>query len=185
MIAGSNPSPIVLLSGGLDSAVLAALLLESAQAPRAIFVDYGQRSAARERAAAVALSAYYGMSISEVGCSGLRIPVEGEINGRNAFLVLVAVMAEQPSSGAIAIGIHGGSEYPDCSPEFVNHLQTVLDLQNGGALQLLAPFVHMTKQEVSDLGQNLKIPRHLTYSCDRGSEPCSECPSCRAVLAIK
>ena len=163
----------VLLSGGIDSATVAALLLATGHVVDALFVDYGQPAKAAEQAASHAIARHYRLPWRATACEPAP---SGSPLGRNDLLVAVAQRAVGGRS--VAIGIHAGSAYSDCSPEWRTAWQALLDLQHGGAVQLLGPLVQMNKPEVYALARDLAVPIALTYSCDAEAGPCATCPSC-------
>ena len=74
----------VLLSGGIDSAVVLALLASSGREVSAIWIDYGQPAAAAEREASKVIASSYGVAWSELAVAGLVPPVAGEFPGRES-----------------------------------------------------------------------------------------------------
>lgn len=170
---------VVLLSGGLDSAACAHFLLQKF-AVRAIHLAYGQPAEIQERAAAFAITKHYGIPLSLVRLGGCRPKASGEILGRNAFLLFAALTEISSSQGAIAIGIHSGSPYFDCSHRFVESIQSLVDGYCDGRTRILAPFVDWTKDTIWDYCLANDVPIDLTYSCEEGlGQPCGECHSCR------
>ena len=175
----------VLLSGGVDSTTLLALCAQQNPAGiGALFVDYGQAASTHEREAAGAASAFYDVELREV-----RVDIgpvcDGEIQGRNALLVHLALASVGPHAGTIFLGIHAGTAYRDCSPAFVQTMQLSLDAHRNGALQLAAPFVEWSKAEVYAFARDLKVPFEITYSCEAGTEPpCRRCRSCKDRRAL-
>ena len=108
---------------------------------------------------------------------------EGEILGRNAMLVSVALMAvEAPAT--IVIGVHSGTHYWDCSREFLARMQAVLNGYSAGAIQLLAPFAALEKPAIHALAQEHGFDSDLTYSCERAGGPCGECLSCKDRIGL-
>jgi 7-cyano-7-deazaguanine synthase len=81
-------------------------------------------------------------------------------------------------TGVIGIGIHAGTEYPDCSPAFVDAMQRLLDVYSGGEVQLDAPFLSWSKPEIWEYARRLGVPLDATYSCEFGPRPCGQCLSC-------
>jgi len=168
---------LVLLSGGIDSATAAHLLVSRGEAVDLIHFQYGQAAAAAELTASQSVASSLNLIAEVVTLNGRKFG-KGEIRGRNALLVDVATVMWPEPSGVIVLGIHGGTPYADCTPAFVQRLQAVLDLETDGALRLLAPFVEWTKVEVWRQAQALGVPIELTHSCEAASVPCGECSSC-------
>ncbi len=170
----------MLLSGGLDSAACIAFYQTQAFAPTAIFFDYGQTALAQERKAARKVARHFGIGLREIGLRGLREKSVGEVRGRNAVFMLTALMEHPIEHGIIALGIHSGPPYYDCTPAFLSGLQVLFDGYTNGRIKAAAPFLRMTKEEVWRYGQNAGLPMAITYSCERGGrKPCGKCASCR------
>ena len=177
---------LVLASGGVDSSTLLWLLAEQDLSPSALFVNYGQAAAEAESAAVARVCSAVGAPLRNVQYSGMSFG-SGEIRGRNAYLLHTALIEFPASSGVVALGIHAGTGYADCSPEFVDVMQRSYDFHTGGAINIAAPFLHWTKQQVYALAGQLEIPLEQTYSCESASRPCRTCRSCldRDVLAVR
>jgi 7-cyano-7-deazaguanine synthase len=169
---------LILLSGGLDSATALAAASRDGASPGALFVVYGQAADLDELRAAAAIADHYSVSLDILKVAGLRFS-EGEIRGRNAFLIHSALLAAPPGPTTIIIGIHGGTDYVDCSPEFVELMQRSLAFHTGGEVTLAAPFLDFSKGDIHVLTRKLDVPVELTYSCERGGDPCGECLSCK------
>jgi 7-cyano-7-deazaguanine synthase len=177
-LAGGRDRAIVLLSGGVDSLACAHFLRNSMEVS-CVHIDYGQVAAAAERRAAIAGAKYLELNLrvldlSEIGCFGA-----GEIYGRNAFLVTACLVGSGVPSGVIAMGIHSGTPYFDCSPAFCAQMDRLVSENTDGRFRLLAPFLHWTKSEIFDYFKQARLPMAVTYSCEAGTEPvCGECSSC-------
>lgn len=168
----------VFLSGGVDSAAALALAVERWQNVEAVFVDYGQPSAAREREASASIARHYETRWRSISLEGA--PVEaGEIPGRNAALVHLGLLGWSPAAGVLVLGIHSGTGYRDCEPDFVETMQRSLDFHTEGAVVLAAPFISFSKGDLYDYAIGAAVPLHLTYSCEAALEPCLACSSCR------
>jgi len=178
---GSTPSKsaLVLLSGGVDSSVCLAFLQAQGLEINALFVDYGQSSAKEERAASLAVGDFYKVPIKVLEVSGFRRWGVGYITGRNAFLLHTALMAAEFSTGIIALGIHAGTSYVDCSEYFVRQLQASFDIYTDGRVRIHAPFLNWNKKEIWEYGRSVGVPFERTYSCETGGKsPCGQCTSC-------
>jgi 7-cyano-7-deazaguanine synthase len=197
---------MILLSGGLDSTVLAAHALTiSADPVETLSVHYGQRHA-REITAAAAVASHYGIAHDVADLSALRgllagsaltggAPVpEGHysapsmavtvVPNRNMIMLAVAVgAAAGRGHRQVAYAVHAGDHpiYPDCRPEFVAaaNLASLLGTAGYGDVEIAAPFVHMSKADIAALGARLGAPMHLSWSCYQGGEQhCGRCGTC-------
>ncbi len=200
---------IVLLSGGLDSAVTLWLAKSKGFEVHALSFDYGQRhSRELESARALALEAKVAahqivtLKLDQWGGSSLTdasMEVEdGDIHrqdipvtyvpARNmVFLSVAASYAETIEARDIFIGVSqvDYSGYVDCREEFIRAMElainkgTVMGAEKNLPLKIHTPFQYKTKTEEIILGQSLKVPFELTWSCYRGGEkPCGTCDSC-------
>ena len=181
----TRPPATILLSGGIDSATCLAYYLGERFKVDALFVDYGQFGAPREVRAARLIARHFRVPLTILKVTGMRKKGPGLIVGRNAFLLLTAALEFGIRAGLIAIGIHSGTNYRDCSPVFVRKMQAVIDVCTGGKVQISAPFLKWGKGDVWTYAKTKKVPLALTYSCERGlAQPCGSCDSCRDVEAL-
>jgi 7-cyano-7-deazaguanine synthase len=163
---------LVLLSGGIDSSACLQFYCEIGRAPAALFVDYGQAAARLEATAAQSVAAYYSVPLLSLKWSGYQAKHAGLIPGRNSFLISAAVMERPLSVSIIAIGVHSGTDYPDCTQSFLDAMQSVLSVSENHS--------SWTKHDIIDYCRLRNVPLELTYSCERGTEPpCGRCLSCR------
>lgn len=175
----------VLLSGGIDSAVCLAFYRELGHRASAIHVDYGQSARNQERRATEAIAEHYQIPLKMIAVTGSKNQDSQEIIGRNAFLISLALLECGTSSQIIALGIHAGTDYADCSPRFVTQMEMLVGFQTDGQVQVGAPFVAWTKKQVWDFGKLKRVPISLCYSCERSDvEPCGQCLSCRDVRRL-
>lgn len=179
---------LVLLSGGLDSTVLAAHLLDADYDVHALGIHYGQRHA-RELVHARLVAKHLGVPFTYVSLPGLAALMPSALtNGqgtkvvpnRNAVLVNVAVaQAVALGIGTVALGVNANDaeDFYDCRVPFLDLLARVAEANSVG---LLWPFAYMTKAEVAALGRALEAPIDLTRSCyENGNDPCGTCDACR------
>ncbi|ABL80613.1 7-cyano-7-deazaguanine synthase [Nocardioides sp. XL1] len=164
----------VLLSGGVDSALVLAML--SNRSPVSVWVDYGQPVADVERQASRAIANHFGSPWMEVVIKGLAPPASGEFLGRNDLLVAAALSVA--GGGFVAIGTHAGTGYADCSLAWAGSWQALLDAQHGGTAGLLAPLSNLDKAQVYELAVANGVPIELTHSCETTAAPCGSCSSC-------
>ncbi|SFR79967.1 7-cyano-7-deazaguanine synthase QueC [Anaeromicropila populeti] len=112
-------------------------------------------------------------------------PVTTYVPFRNGlFLSAAACIALSKDCSYIYYGAHrddaAGNAYPDCSSSFHDAMSTAIYEGSGKALQLIAPFVGMTKADVVQIGLSLHVPYELTWSCYEGNEKaCGKCGTCR------
>lgn len=177
-LRGLNPEVLILFSGGIDSTACLHFYLRLGRIPFGLFVDYGQRAAAREWQAVCDVARFYNVPTTRLQWQGTDKGA-GLILGRNAFLITAALMEKPTSVSVIATGIHSDTEYADCSPEFVTKMQIVLDTYEKAHVQLAAPFLDWTKADIVQYCLMEQVPVDLTYSCERGSESCGDCLSCK------
>lgn len=170
---------VVLLSGGLDSAACVAFYQKLDYDVEGLFCDYGQPAATEEYKAAQRVADYFDISLHTVEVDNLSIPNSGEISGRNALLVMIALSYFGYGIYKIALGIHAGTSYADCSIGFVDATNRMLDCYASGMICLEAPFVEWQKGAIAEYVKGKGIPYQITYSCERGvNPPCGCCGSC-------
>jgi 7-cyano-7-deazaguanine synthase len=171
---------IVLLSGGIDSSCCVAFYRQTGHEVTGVFVDYGQPVRDKEEHSAKAIASHFSIPLHVIRLSGPHNDFKGEIAGRNAFLTFTALLHFPHLAGVIALGIHEGSTYYDCSEHFVGHLNALLAGYCNGQVVLGAPFLTWSKQAVYDFCLKSRIPVELTWSCEVGPLfPCGRCLSCQ------
>lgn len=195
---------IVVLSGGMDSAVLLAHLREADSRVAALSINYGQRHQ-RELLHAKALAAHYGVRWQLADLSALQPLLAGSsqtsthiavphghytddsmkqtvVPNRNMLLLSVAgAWAISMKAESIAYGAHAGDHaiYPDCRPEFVESCAATLALADWHRVTIERPFVTWTKADICKRGAALNVPFDLTYSCYEGTpDHCGQCGTC-------
>lgn len=170
----------VLLSGGIDSTACIAFYLRKNFSVCCLFIDYGQAAAQREFLSAKAIAKHYHVSLARLTWSGLHRKNAGLVFGRNAFLLISALMEMPRYSGIIAIGAHSGTNYYDCTSTFFHKMQSIFDSYTKGMIQIGVPFLKWTKHDIMKFCRSYKVPISLTYSCELGlDQPCGQCLSCR------
>ncbi len=179
----------VLASGGLDSTACLNYYLVEGYDVRAIWIDYGQPAALAEEISVEQVTDHYQVPLQKVRVSGINWPELGnelfEYQGRNLTLVSLALNSAAVEPGLIALGIHQGTSFADCSIAFNEQLNGLLILLSDGRLRLDCPFLRWSKQNVIEYAILNAVPIDLTYSCERGLlPPCKECTKCRDIQAI-
>ena len=144
-----------------------------------LFVDYGQAAAEREQAAVTSLTGDLGIEVQRLEFGGAGPFGFGELVGRNAFLVFAALFASRARSSVIALGLHAGTPYYDCSPAFVELMNRAVAEHTDSNVQVVAPFIAWTKRDVYDYFLKSGLDVTKTYSCEKGMYPsCGSCASC-------
>lgn len=161
---------LVLLSGGIDSAACVNYYLSRGRDVSSLFVDYGQPSRGQESEAAVAVARHYSIGLHRLVVSGCVVP-QGYIRARNAMLLTMALMNFGHRPGIISLGVHAGTPYADCSPEFVQGMQQIYDLYEHGCVRIDAPFIEWTKLDIWTYAKAQNVPLHLTHSNNLDSLP--------------
>jgi 7-cyano-7-deazaguanine synthase len=177
----------ILLSGGIDS--MACLHFFQALKPSPKFISalhfsFGQRSEKRELNAAKKVAKALSCDLKVVEIRGIE-PQDGMAIGRNAAFIFTALLKLGSPKLTLAMGIHAGTPYPDCSEKFVKEAQGIADIYTGGSTQIRCPFVSWTKKDIWEYCKTFALPTNICYSCQRGSSsPCGKCHSCldRAAL---
>ncbi len=200
---------VILLSGGLDSATLVAMVRAQGYSCYTMSFDYGQRHLAELNAASrvardlgVIEHKVVGLNLGGMGGSALtdntidlpEEPSEGipvtYVPARNTvFLSLALGWAEVLNARDIFIGVNAldYSGYPDCRPEFVESFERMANLATkagveGQGFRIQAPLQNMSKADIVKAGVGLGVDYALTVSCyqaDEGGSACGKCDSCR------
>ncbi|EKX48831.1 hypothetical protein GUITHDRAFT_105455 [Guillardia theta CCMP2712] len=187
---------LVLLSGGVESVTLMPLLSarmgskvsETHLVP--LFVDYAQRGAEMERRASKRVCDRLGLELLELDASrvgqGMRLRQKQRLHvpvpHRNLFalsLALAMANVEGAKKMHIAIQKEDTDWYPSASRDFLAASKSMVQLLEP-QIELLTPFLDMTKQQVLELGVEVGVDYSGTYSCIRGGERhCGTCKQCR------
>lgn len=177
---------LVLLSGGIDSFACAHFLLNNNHRVKALFIDFGQGAAVSEWEAAENVATYLEISVQRVKISNDTSFREGEIIGRNLMLTAIGLTFTSSDTSGIALGIHYGTSYFDCSSSFSKRLNTIIQDCSNGSTSLLTPFISWSKQDILEYSNNHHMPLEFTYSCEKqNTNPCGKCLSCLDRMALK
>ncbi len=201
---------MVLLSGGMDSATCLALASKEAPPVHALSFLYGQRHARELSSATALARHFRvaehhlvrlplaGLLSSSLTSADARLPSGGPRRGRvpstyvparNTILLSIALgYAESHHLGTIYFGANAidYSGYPDCRPEFLRAFQRLARLgtragsERRSAPHVRAPLLTLSKTGIVRLGERLRVPWELSWSCYAGGRrPCGTCDSCR------
>jgi 7-cyano-7-deazaguanine synthase len=201
----STQRAVVLLSGGMDSCVCAALAARDFDAA-ALHISYGQRTEEREWKAFLGICDRLGIrerlvvrneALRAIGGSALTdstiaVPESHAIGHgvpvtyvpfRNAHFLSVAVSwAEVLGAEKIYIGAveQDSSGYPDCRPAYYQAFNGVIRAgTKEGNIEVVTPLIALRKHQIVRLGLELGAPFDLTWSCySREDRACGVCDSC-------
>ena len=207
--AADAPLAVVLLSGGLDSMVCAALAQEQGFRVLALTIDYNQRHRVELEAAKVIAArlqvdrhVILPLDLRQFGGSALTaaidVPKDGltddipitYVPARNlVFLSLALAWAEAAGANALFIGVNAldYSGYPDCRPEFIHGFEGLARVatkvgSQGGTVTVHAPLQHLKKSEIAQEAARLGLDAGESWSCYDplpDGRACGECDSCR------
>jgi len=202
-----NRTSIILVSGGMDSCVTAAVAACESTELAFLHISYGQRTEARERKAFNDIADHYRVEkrldisiehLAKMGGSSLTdaniavtdadltstvIPTS-YVPFRNANMLAIATSwAEVLGATAIYIGAvaEDSSGYPDCRPEFYAAFQQTIDAgtKPDTHIEIRTPIIELSKADIVKRGIELHAPLHLTWSCYRSEDlACGTCDSC-------
>ena len=104
------------------------------------------------------------------------------VPGRNVVFTAIALsFAEAEGAEKIIVGwdLEEAATFPDNSPEFLEAFNRLLEIGSLDEVEIEAPLIHMNKEEIVKLGNEIKAPMDLSYSCYIGEEKhCGTCESC-------
>jgi 7-cyano-7-deazaguanine synthase len=206
-----RPKAIVLISGGMDSLVTAAIASRSYEVC-GLHLNYRHRTEERELKAFKDICRHYGVRrtlvadvsyLARIGGSALtdrsirvprRKPGPGKsvpatyVPFRNTHLIAIAVSwAEVIGAKRIFIGAveEDGSGYPDCREAYYRAYGRLISLgtRPGSGIRIVTPLIHLKKSEIVQKGASLGAPFGLSWSCySNNSTACGVCESCRLRL---
>lgn len=200
---------VVLVSGGMDSAVTLAIARERGFSCYALSVAYGQRHVSELAAAARAARAHaaiehkvVNVDLRSIGGSALTadaiaVPEQGGrgipvtyVPARNTIMLSIALgWAEVLGANDIFCGVNAVdySGYPDCRPEFIAAFERLANLATragteGALLRVNAPLIQRSKADIVREGLRLGVDFAATVSCyqaDSDGRACGKCDACR------
>lgn len=203
----TKSTSIILVSGGMDSCVTAAIAASENDEMALLHISYGQITEERERKAFNDIADHYGiekrlevsieylakiggssltdasMKVTEANLESKEIPTS-YVPFRNANMLAIATSwAEVIGATSIYIGAvaEDSSGYPDCRPEFYAAFQQTMNTgtKPDTNIEIRIPIIQLSKAEIVKKGIELNAPLHLTWSCYRSGElACGTCDSC-------
>ncbi len=203
----SKPKAVVLLSGGLDSTTVLAIVSKEYRC-YALSFNYTQRSLSELQAAQRIAEAYgarhqvitidpavlTGSALTDTSIDVPRVHTEGipvtYVPARNTlFLAHALAIAEVQGANDIFIGVNAVdySGYPDCRVEYIRAFEAMANLATragieGHHMQIHTPLIDKTKAEIISTGVAYGVNYAATVSCYQANEQgeaCGQCDSCR------
>lgn len=198
---------VVIYSGGMDSYTVLNRALKDGYEVYALSFDYGQRHVKELEYAAnvcqelnihhkiVDISAINSIIAGSSLTDDIEVP-EGHyesdnmkqtvVPNRNMILLSLAVgYAVSLEANKVYYGAHSGDHaiYPDCRPEFVQKMQDVCAIANYEAVDIVVPYLHLSKIEILTDGLNMGLDYAKTWTCYNGREKaCGKCGACQERL---
>jgi 7-cyano-7-deazaguanine synthase len=194
-------SIVTLVSGGLDSTLMAILAKEEKIVQFPLFIDYGQINKDKELNACLNNFKRYGLpnpkimqfnSFGGLLSSGLtdpnkRVFEDAFLPCRNLmFLIIGAAYAYERNANAVAIGLLNEtySIFPDQTSSFIRDAEALILKRLDYSIQILTPLMCFSKAEVVCVAKSKGINR--TYSCHSGTDqPCGVCIACREYFGLE
>ena len=196
---------IVLLSGGMDSAVTLFIAKKRGFKPYCLTFDYGQRhkkeilfakrTAKTAGAKCVVLKISLPWKKSALLDKNIKVPENTKliakenipptyVPARNTiFLSFGLSYAEAIGAKAVFIGANAidFSGYPDCRPQYYRKFNELFKKATKlKGIKIVAPLLYKTKEDIVKLGRRLGVDFNLTWSCYKGAKtPCGVCDACR------
>jgi len=196
---------VVLLSGGMDSAVTLFIAKKNGYKPYCLTFDYGQRHkkeilfakniARAAKSSCVVLKICLPWGKSALLDKNIKVPENRKLSGRDnipptyvparntIFLSFGLSYAEAIGAKAVFIGANAidFSGYPDCRPGYYRKFNELFKkATKARGIKIVAPLLYKTKKDIVRLGAGLGVDFNLTWSCYKGgSRPCGVCDACR------
>jgi 7-cyano-7-deazaguanine synthase len=194
-------SIVTLVSGGLDSTVMALLTKEEGLTQFPLFIDFGQLGRDRELQACrtnfvkhelpvphvASLGGYGALLSSGITDPNKHILEDAFLPCRNLmFLTVGAAYAFQCGASTLAIGLLDEAYhlFPDQTRKFLTDTEELLLQSLGRSIKLVAPLMSFSKADVLKLAKAMGVSN--TYSCHAGTEePCGVCIACREYIGLE
>ncbi len=201
---------VCIMSGGMDSALSAAIARDAGYEIVGVHFNYGQRTEEKELSCFRKLAADLGTMknyeidldfFAQIGASALTdksisVPTGGIEKGvpvtyvpfRNGiFLSIAAAIGEKHQAEALYIGVveEDSSGYPDCRESYIRAMEKAIDLgtRDETKLEIKMPLVALKKSQIVQKSLELSVPLEHTWSCYQSEEvACGVCDSCRLRL---
>ncbi|MEP0356539.1 MAG: 7-cyano-7-deazaguanine synthase QueC [Paraglaciecola sp.] len=199
---------VVIFSGGMDSFTVLNLAVKQGFQVFALSFDYGQKHKKELKYAAKACAGL-GVHHKVVDISAINQLIGGSsltsdsidvaeghyeedsmkttvVPNRNMILLSMAVgYAVSINANKVFYGAHSGDHaiYPDCRPEFVHKMNDVCAIANYEAVEIVTPYLDVSKTAILTAGLEMNLDYNLTWTCYNGREKaCGKCGACQERL---
>lgn len=194
-------SIVTLVSGGLDSTLMAILAQEEKIEQFPLFIDYGQINKKKELTSCLNNFQRYGLPTPKImRIDGYGALVSSGLTDRNKrvfedaflpcrnliFLTIGAAYAYQCNANAVAIGLldEAFSLFPDQTVDFIKDTEVLISKSLSYSIRIVTPLMSFSKAEVVRIAKLKGIDQ--TYSCHAGTEePCGICVACREYMDLE
>lgn len=191
---------VTLVSGGLDSLIMAKIIARESEEQIPLFVDYGQLSADKEWLACkkimevsflpkptrIDVSGYGKFFPSGITDANKDIKEGAFLPGRNLlFLLIGSSLAYSKGIDKVAIGLLSEkySIFPDQTQEFVVNSNFAINSALNANITITTPLIQFSKADVIKLAEDYRLPIKSTYSCHSGKDKyCGKCVACEEIL---
>lgn len=201
---GRIAKSIVVFSGGMDSTTLLVHAMSETDVVKVLSFDYGQKHKVElERAKMITselglsdiheivdLTSISSLLSSSALLCGQEVPHElydhdsqqaTVVPNRNLIMLSIATAcAINIGADIVFYGAHTGDHtiYPDCRAEFVEAVNTAVQIGMETNVEIIAPFINISKSDIAGIGIELCAPLHLAWSCYEGAGPSGENRPC-------
>jgi 7-cyano-7-deazaguanine synthase len=198
---------VVIFSGGMDSFTVLNLAVKQGLEVFALSFNYGQKHK-KELDYAVHACQSLGVEHKVVDISAINQLIGGSsltsdievaeghyeqssmkstvVPNRNMILLSMAVgYAVSIDANKVYYGAHSGDHaiYPDCRPEFVHKMNDVCAIANYEAVEIVTPYLKVSKTAILTAGLAMGLDYNLTWTCYNGREKaCGKCGACQERL---
>lgn len=198
---------VVIFSGGMDSYTVLNLAIKQGLDVYALSFNYGQRHLKEleyAKQACIDLNVHHKIvdisAINQlIGGSSLTSNIEVAeghyqeesmkttvVPNRNMILLSMAIgYAVSINASQVYYGAHSGDHdiYPDCRPEFVEKMNQVSKIANYEAVEIVTPYLNVSKIDILTAGLNMQLDFGKTWTCYNGrAKACGKCGACQERL---
>ena len=185
-----NNRSLVMVSGGIDSAVALFWAMSKGQHCEALTFLYPNQAKQEKKA----IDYICDSTSTRLYSIGHPLVSENKIDFRDIFspdnllYYSIAVSLAREKGLSYVIGGQNKEDFKeslDAGSNFYSHFNSMLKTGYDEQIEILQPLIHMSKEEVVKLGIKLGVPLEKTWSCQEAYEdPCKECSSCETRYEI-